>query len=160
MKAENPVEPPTSSIVANFNTMLRILEPYISPQVVKFILTGGVNTLFNYSVYASLVFIGLNYQLALILSNIAGIIFNYFTFSYLVFNHPGGLKVFSKFLPVYGVVYVSNASLLEFLTSYVGLNPYLSQVICIPVAATISYLGMSRWVYKRQKNPTETESTR
>ena len=45
---------------------------------VKFILAGLLNTAFGYGAYGFFIFLNINYQSALILSTIAGIIFNYF----------------------------------------------------------------------------------
>jgi putative flippase GtrA len=51
------------------------------PQPIKFLVVGAVNTVFGYSCYAGLLFIGLHYSLAALFGTLLGIVFNYLSTS-------------------------------------------------------------------------------
>lgn len=118
-------------------------------QVLKFLGAGVLNTLFGYSLYALLSFIGLPYLIALLLATIMGVIFNYFSFGKMVFKVRGEWHMFGKFIAAYSVVYATNAVLLNMLTEQLHVSPYLGQIICIPLNVLTSWFLMNHWVYKK-----------
>jgi len=120
-----------------------------NPRFVKFLIVGLINTIFGYSVYASLIYINLSYLTALLLATVLGVVFNYFTFGRGVFSSQGNWRVFVKFLIAYTVVYVVNALALSTLTTKLYLSPYLGQLICLPLSVVLSWLLMNYWVYKK-----------
>ncbi len=118
------------------------------PKIIKFLSTGILNTIFGYSVYATLLFIKTPYLVALLIATFAGVIFNYISFGRMVFNARGNWFVFGKFVVAYGIIYSINAALLRVFTINFLLNPYLGQILCIPISIVISWLLMNYWVYK------------
>lgn len=124
------------------------LRRFANPKIIKFLSAGLINTVFGYSVYALLLFINTPYLIALFVATVAGIVFNYFSFGRMVFNGVGGWFVFGKFVVGYALIYGANAVLLGALTRDFHINPYLGQVICIPVSVLLSWLLMNYWVYK------------
>ena len=117
--------------------------------LIKFLGTGALNTIFGYAVYATLIYASVPYLTALFVATAAGIIFNYFSFSRMVFHSPGGWFVFGKFVITYGIVYAVNAVLLNALLHKVILTPYAAQIICIPPTVLLNWLLMNSWVYKK-----------
>lgn len=122
----------------------------VQSKLIKFLGAGVLNTVFGYTVYASLVFAGLPYLAALLAATILGVVFNYFSFGRIVFQGHGSLLVFGKFVIAYALVYGVNAILLSALTGGFDLNPYAAQLICIPVSVGLSWLLMTYWVYKKE----------
>ena len=121
---------------------------FLDLKIIKFLGAGVLNTVFGYSVYATLIFIKIPYLLALFAATIAGVIFNFFTFGRLVFHGRGVGFVFGKFFFAYVLIYGINAVLLSVLTINFLLSPYLGQIICIPISVLFSWLLMNYWVYK------------
>lgn len=121
---------------------------FYDPKIIKFLSAGIANTLFSYSVYAILLFIKVPFLVALLISTIVGVIFNYINFSLLVFNVNRNWLVFGKFVVSYALIYVVNAAFLRFLTVNLLLNPYFGQAICLPISVLLSWLLMNHWVYK------------
>lgn len=119
-----------------------------NPKIIKFLSAGILNTVFGYSVYALLLFIETPYLIALLAATIAGVVFNYFNFGRMVFHGVGGWFVFGKFVVVYALIYGANAILLGILTRGLHINPYIGQVICIPLSVLLSWFLMNYWVYK------------
>lgn len=118
-------------------------------QAAKFLLTGLINTLFGYGLYAALVFCGIYALLALLVSTIGGLLFNYFSFSRIVFSGIGGPMVLLRFLISYFVVYSVNSIMLTLILSIVSFNPYISQIICMPITISLTWFLMRGWVYSK-----------
>lgn len=118
------------------------------PKIVKFLGTGILNTVFGYAIYAALLFINVPYLIALFVATVVGLVFNYFSFGRMVFHGHSGWFVFGKFVVAYALIYGANAVLLRILMVDFLLNPYLGQVICIPISVLLSWLLMNYWVYK------------
>jgi len=114
----------------------------------RFILIGLLNTMFGYSAYALLIFFGLSFALALLISTVSGIIFNYFTFGQLFFNIGVNLENFIKFIITYLFIYLLNVSFLHLMINIWSVNSYLSQFLFLIPAAAISWLLMNYWVFK------------
>ncbi len=105
-----------------------------------FLLTGVVNTAFGYSIFAIGIFIGLQSWLALMLSTVLGIIFNFKTIGILVFKSNDNTKFF-KFLLAYAVLYCVSLLLVE-LCMRLGLSAYFSGFLALfPVAILSFYLN-------------------
>ena len=119
------------------------------PRIIKFLSVGVLNTVFGYAVYAILIFVNVPYLIALFVSTVAGVVFNYFSFGRMVFHGYGGWFVFGKFVISYGVMYLVNAALLRTLTKDFLFSPYVGQIICIPPSILLSWLLMNYWVYKK-----------
>jgi putative flippase GtrA len=117
---------------------------------IKFILVGILNTIFGYSLFAILLYTGLHYTLAVILSTIIGILFNFKTIGILVFKNKNNKLIF-KFFAVYattcsiGIIILRIAELLE-------QNLYFSGIISTGICAIISYLLNKKWVFKYEEN--------
>ena len=119
------------------------------PKIIKFLSAGVLNTVFGYTVYAILIYVGVPYLTALFISTITGIIFNFFSFGRLVFSGHSGWLFFVRFLIAYGIIYTANAVLLRALTSELFINAYAAQSICVPPSVILSWLLMNNWVYKK-----------
>lgn len=117
-----------------------------TPRLIRFFLVGGLNTLFGYGAFASLLFIGFHYAWAALLGTVAGVIFNFFTTGRLVFDRStsGGLI---RFVAVYALVYLLNVAAL-WAFERLGINPYVSGLILIVPMACLSYLLMRRFVFR------------
>ena len=117
----------------------------------RFIGVGLLNTVVGYGIYGILIALNVPYLVALLMSTIMGVIFNYFSIGRLVFKSRGGLIVFGKFIAAYGVVYGVNATALDVLIKHFQFNPYIGQALCVPLSVIISWLLMNYWVYKKDK---------
>lgn len=117
-------------------------------KIIKFLSAGLLNTIFGYAVYAVLLVINTPYLIALFLATVAGIIFNYFSFGRIVFNGLGSWFIFARFIFAYAIIYTVNAVVLWVLAEYFFINPYMGQILCIPIGVVLSWLIMNYWVYK------------
>ena len=120
------------------------------PQPIKFLVVGAVNTVFGYSCYAGLLFIGLHYSLAALFGMLLGIAFNYLSTSKYVFNTtPANISRVIRFVLVYSLQYLLNVLCLWFLEQS-GFNPYISGLLLIIPMAVVSYLLLNYFVYNNK----------
>lgn len=124
------------------------MQKVINKKILKFLGAGVLNTLFGYSVFAVLIFSGIPYLLALLISTIVGVVFNYFSFGLIVFKGRDGWLGFARFISAYVLIYAVNATLLKIITVYFFLNPYFGQAICVPISVVLSWFLMNCWVYR------------
>jgi len=110
-------------------------------QLWRYYQAGFINTLFGYGCFALLVALGLNMYLAQIAAHIAGVTFNYFTYSRYAFGGRRASKL--RFILSYlGNYVLSLACLAAFAT--ITASPYLAGL-----AATLLVSAANYWVLKR-----------
>ena len=107
----------------------------------RFVAVGFVNMLFGYAVYALLVVVRFEPQLALVLSWVLGVIWNYFTTARFVFGQRG-FRRFPAYVICYVAIYGMNAGLLNILIG-TGLSPLLAQALLLPIVAVLSFVSIS-----------------
>lgn len=116
-----------------------------TPRPLRFLIVGGVNTLFGYGAYALLLFVGLHYVAAAFLATVAGVLFNYFTTGGLVFEHMSRRALVS-FVLVYVLTYAVNVACVGLL-GRLGVGPYLAGLVLVLPMAALAYLLMSHFVF-------------
>lgn len=112
----------------------------------RFLVVGGLNTLFGYSLFALFIFAGLHYSLAVFVSTALGVLFNFKTTGSIVFKHNNNALLF-RFVLGYGVIYALNVGLLKVL-SVSGFNMYAGGAMLLLPMALVSYFLNSRLVFK------------
>lgn len=119
-------------------------------QFVKFVLVGFLNTCFGYGIYALMLFIGVAYPIASLISTVLGIIFNFKTTGLIVFkNRKNGLII--KFFLVYLINYIAGLGLL-YVMKTIGINLYLAGFIGIIILVYPTYLLNKKFVFENIKN--------
>jgi len=113
---------------------------------IKFIFVAGINTLFGYSIFALAVFILKDKYIATIVSTILGILFNFKTYSVLVFNSKDNSKIF-RFFGVYLITLSIQLSMLKLLSVCGVVNPYIAGGILLLPISLLSFLLMRKFVF-------------
>lgn len=114
--------------------------------VARFLIAGGVNTLFGLAVYAAAVWLGAPVWLALLVSMILGTAFNFFSIGGYAFRDLARQRL-PRFVSAYLMLYGLNLALLRVIRPWVE-EPILAQCLLAPLVAGVSYLTMSRWVFR------------
>ena len=105
---------------------------------------GVVNTIFGFGAFAVLVWLGLWVYLAQILSTIAGVAFNYVTYSRYAFAGHRASKW--RFVASYGVNYLLSVAVLwGFL--HVLTSPYLAGLAAVAVVSVVNFFILKRLVF-------------
>ena len=113
---------------------------------VKFIIIGILNTLFGYCTFAILLFAGIHYSTAVILSTIAGILFNFKTTGNLVFHNNDNQLIF-KFIAVYALTCGIGIIILKF-ANILSINLYFAGLVSTGLCAIITFILNKNWVFK------------
>jgi len=133
--------------------MLYVVDQAGVQRIIRFGLTGIFNTLVSYTAYVVCVWLGLAYYQALICSQIVGTINNYITFSLFVFADRSRHGTVPLYLVgqvlIYGVSVLSVGTLIR-----LGLGPYLSGFLALPVIATFSFSFENFVVFRRSRHDT------
>ncbi len=111
----------------------------------RFLVAGGINTLFGFAVYSGAVVAGVAAWLALLVATVLGIAFNFITTGGYVFREISLVRL-PRFVICYLVVYTINLGLIELLLMWLT-NRILSQFVLMCPMTVLSYLLMTRFVY-------------
>ena len=111
----------------------------------RFLVAGGVNTLFGFAVYSICIVVGMPVWLALLVGMLAGTVFNFFTTGGYVFRELT-LHRFIRFAICYLSIYVINFMLIELISIWLS-SKILSQAIITFPLALLSYFLMARFVF-------------
>jgi putative flippase GtrA len=113
----------------------------------RFLLVGGLNTLFGFVAYSAFVLLHSPPWLALLGGNIAGMLFNFFTTGHFVFLDLSASRL-PRFVAAYLFVYGLNLVLIGRLTALTH-SLIVSQACLAPVMAVVSYVLLSRLVFRK-----------
>ena len=111
----------------------------------RFLVAGGVNTLFGFAVYCIFIVAGMDVWLALLAGTLLGTLFNFFTTGGYVFREIS-FASFPRFVICYLLVYGTNYILIELVSTWMS-SKIFSQAILIFPMAMFSYLLMARFVF-------------
>lgn len=117
----------------------------IDRRFLRFLAVGVLNTIFGYCAFAALLFVGVHYSLAALLSTVAGVIFNFFTTGRLVFDSREGSRIW-RFVGVYGVIYLLNVVCLR-LFKAAGVDLYLAGALLVPPMAVLAFVLNRAFVF-------------
>ena len=115
-----------------------------SDKKIRFLIIGGVNTLWGIAAYPVLYVIlnplGVNYLVILVLAYAVSIAFSFTTQKYLVFKTRGNhARELSRFLGLQGGIFALNLIALPALVVATGWNPVFIQIGLSIVVAVLSY---------------------
>ncbi|MEK4529087.1 GtrA family protein [Paenibacillus sp. FSL H8-0104] len=123
------------------NGLLMLLTKHLNKEFLKFLISGGINTLATYLMYLFLLLF-YNYSLSYSVSYIAGIFLSYYLNSVFVFKEKISFRKFLKFPIVYLVQYIVNMLMLYVLVEYAQFNvqivPLVAMIITVPITFILS----------------------
>lgn len=118
---------------------------------IKFLFVGCLNTVFGYSIFALFIFLGFHYILAVTLSTIIAIIFNFFSTGRLVFKNNNNQLIF-KFLFVYFITWLINTGFIYIYKLFIGSNLYIAGFLILFPNAMLTFILMKYYVFKVKPN--------
>jgi putative flippase GtrA len=112
----------------------------------RFLIVGGVNTVFGYSAFALMIFLHVHYAIAALISTICGVLFNFLTTGHFVFGNRDPSRLL-RFFGVYGIAYVVGVLLLR-LSEILRIDVLLAAAaLALPMAA-LSYTLNRLFVFR------------
>jgi putative flippase GtrA len=122
-------------------------------EFIRFVLTGGVNTLFGFSVYAIAVTSNLHLAVALFVGMLAGTVFNFLTTGGYVFRQLAVAR-YPRFVACYFFIYGINLLMMNLFTHWLSSTLLIQGILSIPLAV-LSYVILSRFVFARKNGKRE-----
>jgi len=120
---------------------------------VGFVVAGGVATIINYSLFASLYWWGVNYLVASAIGYVSGIVISFTINKLFVFTDSAGTR--GQFLR-YTLIYVGALAVqLALLEAGVraGINPLLANAIALVIVVIGNYFVIRRFVFSTPHAP-------
>ena len=117
----------------------------------RFLIAGGVNTIFGFTVYSLAIAVQTPIWAALLTANIAGVAFNFVTTGNYVFRSLL-LNRFPRFIAAYLALYLINWALISWLRPWIPNLIYAQAILTIPLAM-LSYWMLAHLVYPSKKSP-------
>jgi putative flippase GtrA len=115
--------------------------------VFRFLVMGVINTLFGYAVFSLLIYLGLGYVIACLISTIAGILFNFQTLGKIVFKRSDNRLLF-RFIGVYFFLYFFSITFIKIGTYFLQ-NLYIIGGIGTIFMAIMAYFLNKHLVFYR-----------
>lgn len=116
-------------------------------EIVRYYQAGIVNTLFGLGAYALLVRLGLGIYTAQLISHLAGMAFNYFTYSRHVFRDAGPAKL--RFVISYGINYLLSLGTLALVIRVIN-SPYLAGLVTTVLVSVVNYFALKLLVFRKR----------
>jgi putative flippase GtrA len=116
-------------------------------QLFRFILVGILNTGFGYGVFVITYLLTRTPPLAIALSTVLGVIFNFFTTGRVVFENSK-LSRLIPFALVYAVLCILNIAIFPILEK-IGLGALVTQLICLPPMVLMAFVLNKKFVFAR-----------
>ncbi|MDR2210648.1 MAG: GtrA family protein [Spirochaetaceae bacterium] len=125
-------------------------------EIVKFGLTGGINTVLTFCIYSILVFFNVPYYIALIFDYVFAIFFSLLVNFRFTFNRREGItfRMVYRMAGTYGLLFLINEIFLFIFISKLHINNYLCQAIASIIIAGISYCMQRIFVFEIDKRKT------
>jgi putative flippase GtrA len=121
-----------------------------SIQFFRYLVVGGINTIFGYTVFAIFILLQFHYAIATAFAVICSTLFNFKTHGVIVFRNKSN-RLILRFSGVALTIYLLNIGLLKIFTLY-NINSLIAQaIIILPLAAT-SFLLLRKFVFQSSSN--------
>jgi putative flippase GtrA len=122
----------------------------LNNKITHFFLVSGVNTVFGYGLFALLIYIGLHYTLALLITTVISLLFNFKTIGVLVFKNKKN-ELIINFIGVSVIRYFLTVIFMA-IFKYYGINEYISQAILIIPMGLLGYVLNHYFVFNEKNN--------
>jgi putative flippase GtrA len=122
-----------------------MIHRFWSIQLLRFLVVGGLNTIFGYSVFATFILLHFHYVIAALLAQICGVLFNFKTTGILVFKNKNN-RLLYRFFGVYLFTYLVNIGLLKVFDIY-GVKSLIAGAIIVLPLALVSFMLNKKFVF-------------
>jgi putative flippase GtrA len=114
-------------------------------QLGRFLVVGGLNTLFGYSLFAVFTYVGVIYPIAIGLATVGGVLFNFQSVGRLVFSGAPRSR-FWRFVGVYCIVYLVNLGGVRLLLTY-GASIYVANALMLIPLSLLAFILNRQFVF-------------
>ena len=130
--------------------MRNILAKAFNNRFIRFLFTGGINTIITYGVYLVLLE-AVNYQISYAVSYVTGIIFTFFLNKLFVFRSDKGWRTVAFYPLIYLIQYLFGVLTLYLISTYTVLDIRFAPFVVIVLSIPLTYL-LSKLVFVGNEN--------
>ncbi len=131
--------------------MTELFKKVFQVRYIRFLFAGGINALFGYIVFALLMYLVRNKEIALTISLPIAIFFNYMTSSRFVFkDKEDHFKRVAKFYVTYFITYPINLLHLYLTVDLWHWNVYFSQLVVLVYLPVINFLLQRKFIFQNK----------
>jgi len=123
----------------------------LNRELIRFLIAGGVNTLFYYLLYASFIFLNFDYKFAVFLATAIGIFFSFYTFGSYVFQNLQK-RLLLRFISNYILLYFLNIFIIDQIHTKLYENLYISGLLSTIVISILTFFLNKFFVFKKSTN--------
>lgn len=116
-------------------------------QIARFLIVGVVNTAFGYGLYVFFIYLNFHYSLAVLLSTVLGILFNFKTIGKFVFASNDN-RLIGKFFATYFLTFFINIWLISKLKD-LDFDYYIAGFLSISLTSVLSFVLTKYLVFKK-----------
>jgi len=133
--------------VINISNISALVRRLWAITIIRFLVVGGINTVFGYFVFALFILLKLNYVSANLIAYSCSILFNFKMHGMISFGVKSNWLIF-RFVGVSLFIYLINIGLLK-IFKINDVNVLVAQAVLVFPLAFISFLLNSKFVFKR-----------
>jgi putative flippase GtrA len=117
----------------------------------KFIVVGGLSTLFNYAVFYLLIHhFQVNYLAASVAGYLSGLILGFFLNNFWTFEtRPYSVSLIAGYCTVYLISLGLSTTFLWLAVDKFHLNKYIMNVVAIGISTIFNFIGLKTVIYKK-----------
>lgn len=117
----------------------------LSPQLLRFLAVGALNTAVGYGLFALFTWGGLPYPAAIGIATVLGLMFNFQSTGRIVFGQAPLSRLW-RFMAVYGAVYCANVAGVALLL-HTGMGVYLANALLLVPMALLAFVLQRKFVF-------------
>jgi putative flippase GtrA len=144
-------------MIERINSLRTTIRNILNREFIRFLFTGAINTLVGYAIYSGAYWVFNHEGIALVFDYVIGAIFNYSSYSTLVFRKYK-TKRFLIFCAVYVLTYFLNYGLVAGIMRASHLNAYIAQIFALTVCPLVLYMLLKKIVFINNQIATENVS--
>ncbi len=118
----------------------------INKQFIKFLITGGINTLFSYVVFVIVFYLIQQKELTVTLTTIIAVSFNFQSYKHIVFKNSTNQKLII-FIGVYFFMYILALIHLWIFVDIYNYNVYIAQLFSLLYMPLLGFYLNRKYVY-------------
>jgi len=128
-----------------------LLAPLLRREFLRYLVVGVLNTVFSYSIYVLLLWLGLAYFIANLVALLCGIVFSFQMQGRYVFDNTSR-RLFPKYMVLWVLIYFCNIAMIKLLL-ICGFNAYVAGALALPPIVLLSYVLQKYFIFNVNHRP-------
>jgi len=120
-------------------------------EALRFLLIGIINTVFYYSLFALLIYVNLDYRLAVLIATVVGVFFSFHNFGKYVFDNQNKSLIY-RFIFNYILIYFFNIYIIGVMNDILFFNFYISGFIALFPSTLMTYMLNKYFVFNKKRD--------